>query len=56
MHRLFELEDLVEKEIGKVVDAGCVQPSEWKFYVWKLHGSRSLSSRSDVRGEAEEHK
>lgn len=51
MHRLFELEDLVEKEIGKVVDAGCVQPSEWK-----LHGSRSLSSRSDVRGEAEEHK
>lgn len=30
MHRLFELEDLVEKEIGKVVDAGCVQPSEWK--------------------------
>lgn len=28
--RLYELENLVMKEVGSVIDAGCIKPDEWK--------------------------
>lgn len=30
MHKIYELKDLVEREIGNIVDKGGVKPEEWK--------------------------
>lgn len=50
MHKIYELEDIIEKEIDQIITQGCVKPDQWKNLGEAVDIAKDISTIKAMEG------
>lgn len=50
MHKIYELEDIIEKEIDQIIAQGCVKPDQWKNLGEAVDIAKDISTIKAMEG------